>query len=60
MKNCCILIQFSLQFVPNGLTGKKPALVQIMALRRTGGKPLSEPMMAKLANVYMRHPALVS
>ena len=35
----------SLKFVPEGLINNIPALVQIMAWRRPGDKPLSEPMM---------------
>ena len=31
------------------------AMVQVMAWRRTGDKPLPEPMMAQLTNAYMRH-----
>ena len=33
----------------------KPTLVQIMAWRRTGDKPLHEPIMAQFADAYMRH-----
>ena len=47
-ENCCILIKFSLKFVRNGPIDKNPALVQIMAWRRSGDKPLSEPMMISL------------
>ena len=39
---------FSLKFVPKGPINKIPALVQIMAWRRPGDKPLSEPMMVRL------------
>ena len=35
-----------LKFVPKGPIHIDTALVQIMAWRRAGGKPLSEPMMA--------------
>ena len=34
-----------------------PALVQIMAWRRTSEKPLSEPMMTQFNDAYMRHSA---
>ena len=34
-----------LKFVPKGLIDNKPVLVQVMAWRRTGDKPLSEPML---------------
>ena len=43
-----ISINISLKFVPNGLINNTPALVQIMAWRRPGDKPLSEPMMVNL------------
>ena len=42
---CCILIELSIKSVPEGLVNKTSALVQIMAWRQTGNKPLSEPMM---------------
>ena len=35
----------SLEFVPKGRINNIPALVKIMAWRRSGDKPLSEPMM---------------
>ena len=38
------LIEISLYFVPRGPINNIPALLQIMAWRRPGGKPLSEPM----------------
>ena len=37
-----------LKFAPKGLINNIPVLVQIMAWRRTGEKPLSEPMMVSL------------
>ena len=40
-----ISIKISLKFVPKGPINNIPALVQIMAWRRSGDKPLSEPMM---------------
>ena len=43
-----IPIEMSLKFVPKGPTNNIPALVQIMAWRRPGDKPLSEPMMISL------------
>ena len=39
-----ILIQISLKFVPKGPIDNKSALVQVMAWRRSGDKPLSEPI----------------
>ena len=45
-ENVWISINISLQFVPKGPINNIPALVQIMAWRRAGANPLSEPMMA--------------
>ena len=47
-ENVRISIKISLKFVPKGPINNSPALVQIMAWRRSGGKPLSEPMMVCL------------
>ena len=47
-ENVIILIKISLKFVPKGLINNIPALVQIMAWRRPGDKPLSEAMMVSL------------
>ena len=52
-----VLIKISLKFVPQGPVDNIPVLVQIMAWRRSGDKPLSEPMMAKFNDSYMRHSA---
>ena len=41
-------IDISLKFVPKGPINNIPALVQIMACRRPGDKPLSGPMMVRL------------
>ena len=48
-ENVSISIKVSLRFVPNGPINNIPALVQKMACRRPGDKPLSEPMMVRLA-----------
>ena len=47
-ENVWIPIKISLKFVPKGPINHIPALVQIMAWRRPGDKPLSEPMMVGL------------
>ena len=47
-ENAWILIKFSLKFVPKGPINNIPALVQIMAWRQPGDKPLSEPMVVSL------------
>ena len=47
-ENVWIAINISLKYVPKGLINNMPALVQIMAWRRSVDKPLSEPMMVSL------------
>ena len=47
-ENGWIFIKILLKFVPNVPINNIPALVQIMAWRRSGDKPLSEPMMDSL------------
>ena len=47
-ENIWIPIKISLKFVPKGPINHIPALVQIMAWRRSGDKPLSEPMVISL------------
>ena len=47
-ENVRISIKISLKFVSKGPINNNPALVQIMAWRRSGDKPLSEPMMVSL------------
>ena len=44
-ENAWISIKISLKYVPKGPINNIPALVQIMACRQPGNKPLSEPMM---------------
>ena len=44
-----ISIKISLQFVPKRSINNSPTLAQIMAWRRPGDKPLSEPMMIRLS-----------
>ena len=41
-------LKISVKFIPKGPINNIPALVQIMAWRRSGDKPLPEPMMAGL------------
>ena len=47
-ENVRISIKISLKFVPKGPINNYPALVQIMAWRQSGNKPLSEPMKVSL------------
>ena len=54
-ENVRILIWISLKFVPKGSINNIPTLAQIMAWRRPGDKPLSEPMMVRLStNICIR------
>ena len=50
-----VLIEIVLMFVPSALIANYPALVKIVAWRRIGGKPLSEPMLTWFTDAYMRH-----
>ena len=47
-ENVWISINISLKFVPRGPINNIPTLVQVMAWRRSGDKPLSEPMIVRL------------
>ena len=52
-----IPIKISLKGVPKGPIDNIPALVQIMAWRRPGDKPLSEPMMVRsLTHICVTRP----
>ena len=54
-ENVWIAIKISLKFVSKGPIDNKPAFVQVMAWRRTGDKPLPEPMLTQFIDAYMRH-----
>ena len=59
-ENVWIPIKISLKFVPKGPINNIPSLVQIMAWRRPGDKPLSEPMMVRLpTHIYVTRPQWV-
>ena len=47
-ENALISLKISLKFVPKVRINNIPAMVQIMAWRRPGDKPLSEPMLVSL------------
>ena len=51
----CISIWISLKFVPKGPINDSTALVQVMAWRQTGDKPLSEPMLTQFTEAYIQH-----
>ena len=50
-----ISIWISLKFDPKSPIDNKPALVQVMAWRQTGDKPLPELMLTQITDAYMRH-----
>ena len=56
-ENVRIPIEISLKFVHKGPINNIPALVQIMACRRPGDKPLSEPMLVgSLTHICVTRP----
>ena len=58
--NAWISINISLKFVPKGTINNIPALIQMMAWRRPGDKPLSEPMMfSLLTHIWVTRPQSV-
>ena len=59
-ENVRISINISLEFVPKDLFNNIPVLVQIMAWRRAGDRPLSEPIMVNWLDAYTRHSASMS
>ena len=60
-ENVWILIKISLKFVPQHSINNIPALVHIMAWRRLGDKPLSEPMMVSLLmHVFITRPQRIN
>ena len=59
-ENVWITIHISLTYILKGSVYNNSALVQTMAWRRTGDKPLSQPMVAYFCIVYMRHSASMS
>ena len=54
-ENDKIPIQISLKYVSKSGIDNKPALVQVMAWRRIGDKPLSEPTLIQFTDAYMQH-----
>ena len=54
-ENDGILIHISLKFVLRSPIDNKPALVNVMARRQTGDKPIPGPMVTPSIDAYMRH-----
>ena len=60
-ENVWISIMIPLKFVPKGLINNIPVLVQMMAWRRPGDKPLSEPVVViLLTHICITRPQLLS
>ena len=59
-ENIWITIETSPKFVSKGAINNIPALVQIMAWRRLGDKPLSEPTMSLLTHICVTWPQWVN
>ena len=56
-------LQFDSNFIEissQGSFDNRTALLQMMAWRQTGDKPLSEPLMADYFDAYVRHSVLMS
>ena len=53
-------MQILLEFVPIDPFDKKTALVQVMACRLLGDKPLPEPMLTKMNAAIWHHQATMS
>ena len=54
-ENDRIPIQISLKYDSRSAIDNKPALVQVMAWRKIGDKPLHEPIVTWFTDAYMRH-----
>ena len=54
-ENILISIKISLKFVSKSPIDNNEALVKIMAWRRIGDKPLSEPTLTRFTDAYVRH-----
>ena len=59
-ENLWILNKIWLKYVPWRLIDNMAALVQIMAWRQTGDKPLFEAMLLCYTDIHMRHMASMS
>ena len=59
-ENVWISLKIPLKFVPRGPINTITALVQKMSWHRSGDKPLSEPMVVKFTDAYMRDSASMS
>ena len=51
----CVLIKVSRKFILNGPIDNNPTLVQIMAWRQIGDKPLFEPMLTLFTDTWRIH-----
>ena len=49
-----------MNFRPKDSNDNNPTLVELMAERTTGDRPLHEPKMAKFTDLYIRHMATMN
>ena len=54
MQKFGILIEMYMKSVSKGTNGNKSTLVKVMTWRRTGDKPLHEPMLTQFTDAYIR------
>ena len=54
-ENDRIPIQILLKFTPRSSIDNKPTLVQVLAWRRIGDRPLPDLMVNQFTGAYMRH-----
>ena len=59
-ENSWIPIEISLKFVPKSQIDNESSLVQVMACRLFGAKPLPKPMVTHFNDAYKRRPASIS
>ena len=50
-----VAFRFKFHWNSKSLIDNKPALVQVMAWRRQGDKPLPELLMTQFTDTYLRH-----
>ena len=54
-KRLAFWFEFHYSLFPKGPNDKESGLVQVMAWRRAGDKPLPEPRLTQLTDAYMQH-----
>ena len=54
-KKFCVLVKILPKFAPKGPIDNKSSLVQVMAWRQKGDRPLPEPNKTQFTDAYMWH-----